>query len=459
LLPNNYWFFKRLDLNHWNSSLFIEIVGSYSADVLKNATALVLQHHDALRSIRRQEEGQWVQIFQTLSDMAPWWTSVNLSDVPDEQAAHEIEMACDAAQQTLDITRILFRAIYFDIGSDRNAKVFFVIHHLITDGYSTAIFVQDLEQACLQLTQGLNPLFPPKTTSIKATAEFLQAYAQHPHVVDDLQYWRSRSWDKYRALPPEEHVENLMPDTGVAHPNFVVRKLSVEETLLLEQIPRRIGISVEDVLIAALVLAYEKWSDCRSLFLNLVHNGRMFASNEKIDLSRTIGWVSNYANYMFDLTQTNSSLEAVHAVQLQREEIRGKEVYYSLLRFMNENEDVRNEMATLPAHQLEFNFISRWTLASEPETAIAATPLPGLRPNNLPSKSNDGPMRSKFTPFSLAVIHDDGLAVYWRYCQTMYTKKTFEYFIAENMRSIRELIHALSGSDAKSDASISMNAP
>jgi hypothetical protein len=462
LLPNNHWFLKRLDLNYWNASFVVELVDSYEPSIVRQAIELLTLHHDVLRSVWTRQEDGWVQHYRDASDMPDWWTVVDLSQCPDAALGDTLQEICTEIQPTLDIGNCLFKVIHFDFGGNRGARVAFIMHHLLVDGYSQSIFIQDLALACASLKQGTAPALPPKTSSIKEAAEYLQDHAQSQEVLAALDYWRSRPWHQFRPLPPEKHVEKLAMSSGFAETGIVFAELSPEETVMLERIQNGPGgITAEDALIAAIVLAFEKWSGSPSLLINLTHHGRFMPGSNDIDLSRTMGWVGNYTNCLFDVgeAKTRTLRDAVQAVQAQHDEIRGKESYYSLLRFMHEDETVRKEIASLPSHQVEFNFIPRVATGYEQDISMADRAemhSAGLRPAKERAGSNDGPMHAGFAPFSKAFIENDRLIVYWIYCTSTYSADTFGLLLRENLRFIREIIYSLGSEAAPEEVVVNM---
>ena len=444
-LPNNYWFFQRLSLNHWNSSALLEVSNDLAPETIRLAIAGLLDHHDALRAVWRQYDGQWRMLIQEPPAMAPWWQRENLVHVGDADIRDEVERRCAALQTTLDIGNILFRAVYFDLGKDRPARLMLVIHHLIIDGYSKAILIQDLERSCADLQQGRTPLLPPRTTSIKELAESIQRHAESLDTKSELGFWQSRAWQRYRALPREADPQTLAPDTGMSRHGVAFAELSAVHTRQLESIPARLpGIHLEHILIAAVVKAYGKWSGSTALSLLTTHHGRSWGHDD-IDLTRTVGWTGNFVNCMHDIAGCPSAREVLHAIKHQRDELLGKESHYSLLKYMHPDASVRAAMAALPGHQLEFNFIPRHAAVGDiPERSLQDAPPPSLFAAAQESAgSDDGEMHAGFTPFSKFHFDGEQLKLYWVYCQTRHGADTFGRFAAGCMHALEEIIEEL----------------
>ena len=59
----------------------------------------------------------------------------------------------------------LFRCVLFDLGRFRVSRLFFVCHHLVIDGVSWRILMEDFWEAYSQLSRGERIHLPQKTTA------------------------------------------------------------------------------------------------------------------------------------------------------------------------------------------------------------------------------------------------------------------------------------------------------
>ena len=84
---------------------------------------------------------------------------IDLSHIlSEDQLAQSIEEHSSLIQQSLDIEKgPLIKAVLFDCGSSRPQRLLIVIHHLMVDGVSWRILLEDLETVYTQLTKGEAP--------------------------------------------------------------------------------------------------------------------------------------------------------------------------------------------------------------------------------------------------------------------------------------------------------------
>ena len=103
----------------------------------------------------------------------------DLSDLPEPEQQAALGAEATKLQQSLDLAGGgLARAAIFDLGVGQPARLLLVIHHLVVDGVSWQILLEDLENAYQQLRRNQPVGLPPKTTSFQKWAERLVEFAR-----------------------------------------------------------------------------------------------------------------------------------------------------------------------------------------------------------------------------------------------------------------------------------------
>lgn len=178
------------------------------------------------------------------------------------------------------------RVALFNLGAEQPGRLLLIIHHLAVDGVSWRILLSDLQTAYQQLERGEAIHLPPKTTSFKQWAERLRQYAHSAALQQDLEYWIAEPRLQIAPLP----VDFPRGSNTMAQARTVSVSLSVEETqALLQEVPAVYQTQINDVLLTALVKAFEHWTGQRSLLIELEGHGREEIFND-VNLSRAVGW-------------------------------------------------------------------------------------------------------------------------------------------------------------------------
>ena len=139
------------------------------------------------------------------------------------------------------------KAVYFHLGDEREGRWLLVMHHLVVDGVSWRIFLEDLEKAYLQLAQGKKVQLPLKTTSFKDWVHQLSKYSDSTEMEQEKDYWLNRTDD----IPPLpiDHAYETNPRRYQASNHLYVAE---ETQVLLTETLSAYRLQVNDVLLAAL---------------------------------------------------------------------------------------------------------------------------------------------------------------------------------------------------------------
>ncbi|WP_240923157.1 condensation domain-containing protein, partial [Metapseudomonas otitidis] len=168
LLPVQARFFERVQAepHHYNQAVMLQPRQPLTARVVEQALAVLVAQHDALRLVFRQQADGWRAEHQATAPAGLLWQR-QASD------AAQLQAMADEAQRSLDLANgPLLRAVLFDL-ADGSQRLLLVIHHLVVDGVSWRILLEDLEQACAALLAGRTPAPTEKGTAFKAWAERL----------------------------------------------------------------------------------------------------------------------------------------------------------------------------------------------------------------------------------------------------------------------------------------------
>ncbi|HEY4572345.1 MAG TPA: condensation domain-containing protein, partial [Thermoanaerobaculia bacterium] len=349
------------DPHHFNQSLLLRLAEPLAPAPLGRALAALAAHHDALRL--RLEDGRraWIAPREEGDPL----TLLDLSALPGDRRTGALEAAAAALQAGFDLARgPLFRAAPFLLGGDE--RLFLVAHHLVVDGVSWRILLDDLKTAY----QGL-PL-PARTTSWKRWAERLAEYAGSAEVRSELPYWLA---DAAAPLPQ---------DGGEAGLGFATAALGREATrALLGEAPAAYATQVNDLLLAALVQTFARWTGEPRLRFDLEGHGREEIAPD-LDLSRTVGWFTTIFPMTLSASPDAAPGDLIRGVKEALRAVPRRGLGYGLLRYLA----AAPELAAVPDPEVAFNYLGQldaalggagsWELAPEP-TGPTQSPRQRLR--------------------------------------------------------------------------------
>ncbi|YAI07258.1 non-ribosomal peptide synthase/polyketide synthase [Pseudomonas aeruginosa] len=350
LLPIQQMFFE-LDIprrQHWNQSVLLEPGQALDGTLLETALQALLAHHDALRLGFRLEDGTWRAEHRRAveaGEVLLWQQSV-----ADGQA---LEALAEQVQRSLDLgSGPLLRALLATLG-DGSQRLLLVIHHLVVDGVSWRILLEDLQTAYRQLQAGQAVALPAKTSAFKAWAERLQAHARDGGLEGERGYWLAQLEGVSTELPCDDR-EGAQ---SVRHVRSARTELTEEATRrLLQEAPAAYRTQVNDLLLTALARVIGRWTGQADTLIQLEGHGReeLF---EDIDLTRTVGWFTSL--FPLRLSPVAELGASIKRIKEQLRAIPHKGLGFGALRYFGSAED-RAALAALPSPRITFNYLGQF---------------------------------------------------------------------------------------------------
>ncbi len=287
LTPIQRWFFETPvgKRGHWNQSFGLDLDPPPSTRVLEAALRCLEEHHDALRLRFAESNGVWRQRYAAPG--TPLLAVHDLSGLDADAAAARLDSLGQELQSGLDIERgPLWRSVLVRLSPDRPARLLMAVHHLVVDGVSWGILVDDLREACAAITAARPVNLPLRTTPYSAWATTLSAHAASPALAEERAFW----------LASVANVEPLPRDAAGTggwlerSAGTVIAALGPETTTaLLRDVPPVFNTRANDALITALAEVLAAWSPARAVRIDLESHGRADLAPD-VDLTRTVGW-------------------------------------------------------------------------------------------------------------------------------------------------------------------------
>jgi amino acid adenylation domain-containing protein/non-ribosomal peptide synthase protein (TIGR01720 family) len=358
LTPIQHLFFERElpDPDHWNMAVMLEVKRELKRTQLEKAVEHLLSHHDALRMRFAREESGWIQSNDGHGNFAPV-TQVDLSALPERERIPTLEAVANTFQTSLNLSDgRLARFVLFDLGGWQNARLLVITHHLVMDGVSWRILLEDLETACGQLAYDEPVELPRKTASFKQWAERLKAYAQSAELRRQLAFWT----DEARRLSTRLPLDYADGNNSTASARTVNVELEMEETReLLQDVPVIYNTQINDALLAALARAFRRWTGERATLVDLEGHGREEIF-EDIDLSRTVGWFTTHFPVLLRLPEQTDISDSVKSIKEQLRAIPERGIGYGVLRYLCDEAQASGQLRSLPQPEVSFNYLGQF---------------------------------------------------------------------------------------------------
>ena len=437
LTPIQQWFFEQNlpELHHFNQSVFLEVPAHLQPDLLKPAIAKLLYHHDALRLRFVHKQGQWQQYHS--DDWESFGFEVmDLSPMSSGEQLTTMAEISEAQQRSLNLEKgPLISVVFFQLGDA--GRLLIIIHHLVVDGVSWRIFLEDLLTSYHQLETGKPLELPLKTSSFKHWAEEIQNYAQNPEHKSYLDYWLKQDFPSIPHLPLDYQTD--IKSNTVAHARTVSFTLGEEQTrLLLQDVPQAYNTQINDVLLTALVQAFARWTGFCDLVIDIEGHGRENVINS-LSLSRTIGWFTSIFPVILTLKNIDHPGECLKSVKEQLRQIPNRGVDYGIGYYLNPDLTIQSRLRSYPKPEISFNYLGQFT---RPQIGSVDWKF-----SKEASGSIHSPLGQRCHLIAInGLVVDGKLEMEWQYSENFHQKTTIENLANAYQESLEILInHCLSG--------------
>jgi amino acid adenylation domain-containing protein/non-ribosomal peptide synthase protein (TIGR01720 family) len=410
-------------VHHFNQAFLFAPPADVRVEWLDAALAAIVAQHDALRLRFDRTSDGWRQRYVDVDAAGgAAMARVDLRASPDQDAALRAEVA--AAHARLDITNgPLLRATWFDLGDARGARLLIVAHHLVVDGVSWRILLEDLAAAYAQVAGGVAVSLPPRTSAYRRWAEGLVAYADSPALDAERAYWRNEVQAPADALA----VDDPAGGNTVADEEQIVSHLSVADTRrLLTEAGKAYNTQVQDALMSALVESLHRWRGHSVVRVALEGHGREDVV-AGLDLTRTIGWFTSLYPVRLAWRDGEAPGPRLQRMKAQLRAIPGHGLGYGVLRYL------RPDAALDCACPLVVNYLGQL------DNAIGrAAWLPAAREGSGPPAAAAFPRAGEIE--LNAFVIDGQLQMAWTYSGRRHHRQTVAALAASYGECLRELI-------------------
>ena len=288
-VPPNLDFFLEngiADRGRWRIPVILRLRPDVTVDDVTAVVTAVTNHHEALRlqlveraGIWEQQIGEPVESVSVATGSLP--AGVEPGSVQERDAVFEI---CRAQIAEQDLSGAPLVATYIAGAPGAPGYLALSVHAMVADEASREILITDIFTAFGQRTGGQEIVLQPVPVQWGEWSQRCAGLATHPAVLESRDHWLSDASAVDLRLPLTDAAD--APTAG-----DLVRLssvLSVAETSEVDDVRRSRGITVEEVLLAALGRAIAGSAGSGVVAVDLGGPGRSVLRPD-VDLGRTVG--------------------------------------------------------------------------------------------------------------------------------------------------------------------------
>jgi amino acid adenylation domain-containing protein/non-ribosomal peptide synthase protein (TIGR01720 family) len=373
LTPVQKWFFNNYlpGESYYNQSLLLHRQKGFDKNHLEKVFSKLLTHHDALRMVyeihspseNQHPKNKKIIVTQQNRDLTGELYQLEVFDLntfPENEIEQEIQNRKHGIQKGIDITTgpLVKLGLYKTCGGD---YLLIVIPHLVVDGVSWRILLEDLTIGYTQAEKGEPVTFQEKTDSFKDWSHKLNAYAKSEELLKEVQYWKSLEQTPVESLPQDFYLPPAKPGQSPINDNYKILQITLEKNetdKLLKEVNRAYNTEINDILLTALGLALREWKGITRTAVNLEGHGREPVI-PGLDISRTVGWFSSEFPVILDMSHTHDLAYQLKHIKETLRAIPAKGIGYSILEYLTPAENKKNIRFNLEPG-ISFNYLGQF---------------------------------------------------------------------------------------------------
>ncbi|MFE4896976.1 amino acid adenylation domain-containing protein [Peribacillus butanolivorans] len=297
--PIQSWFFSQQidNYNHWNQSVTLKGYPLMSEKKLQKIMTHIVKHHDGLRS-RFDSKEAFSKVEKNVNHNEMWSTKyVDLSNMNKDLQKQGISKLENVAQQGINISNgPLMKIVCIKTDEDEHT-IIWIIHHLIVDGVSWRILIEDFDRLYIQDINNQELKQDNKTTSFKEWANKLKEYKKSIPV-GIKEYWLNENSDVYES--PLVKTENVYDGRSFE------MKLNKEITSkIYNEMTRAYKASIDELYLSLFARIIGNYFNKKDIHFTLEGHGREELFDD-VDLSRTVGWFTTMCPVHLENTESLS---------------------------------------------------------------------------------------------------------------------------------------------------------
>lgn len=291
-IQQEFFNFQFKEPHHFNQSFLFEKEGKLATDALKKALDAVVLHHDVLRAVFKKNGKQ--EILLGKESKRYDYFDYPLLELNERDKEAIINQKCEEIQGSFSLEEgpLVKVCVFQDVDK---AYLFLCIHHLVVDGVSWRILIEDLEMSYNAICNGEELKLPLKTTSYKKWSESLVRYTKSSYLNEELDYWKEV--DNKIQFTQNLQVDSLQKPLEETVDIYLDKELTYELTHIDNRYFQK---EINDLFLTALYRTMTKLNDTPTLSVMLESHGREALQGENVMIDRTVGWFTCMYPVIFD---------------------------------------------------------------------------------------------------------------------------------------------------------------
>lgn len=346
LTPIEHWFFEQELSNphHFNQSIRLRLNDIPNIELIKKSFEKLVHHHDGLR------------LNANLNDKIVYFNEKHLSrpfellyvDLSDENSTEKLKKVEKGIKTSFDIQNgLLLKAAILKF-NDSHHELLITAHHLVIDGVTWRIILDDFVKIYNSLQLGKSVELPSKTASLRDWYNYLTQQQKKGKFNEEREYWEEVANHQFSLL-----LDESTEDWSIKNQHVAKRVLNRECTRMLKtDVHQAFNTEIDDILLTALSLTIKDIMGLNEMVVTLEKHGRL---SETLDLSHTAGWFTSMYPTLLILPEQNVSGQ-IKEIKEQIRRVPNNGIGYGVLKY-NDSEVLKKRYKQ---SEVRFNYLGQF---------------------------------------------------------------------------------------------------
>ncbi|MBG9455875.1 hypothetical protein ABE61_17895 [Lysinibacillus sphaericus] len=301
--------------NHFNQSIMLSTKEQLDLSILRQSLEKLTEHHCVLRTVYEKAEDHSIQQIVKQIGEHDYYELFEFDYSLDNEGMTEEEYL---TQKNNDIQEsiTMFKPPLFKASLIKGKKENYLMltaHHLIVDGVSWRLIIEDLNTVYKSLVKGNDVQLSDKTVSFKTWSNQIQKYLSNKGLTKEIDYWLDVEEKIRKIAPPSKPVTGKVQQ--MVHQTVTFSQTFTEDLLLNSN--QAYATEMNDLLLTSLFRAMAAVQPSSILGVCLEGHGREIL-DELIEVDRTVGWFTS----VYPVAVENLAEELPVAIKQVKEHLR-----------------------------------------------------------------------------------------------------------------------------------------
>lgn len=302
------WFLDQLDPENtaYNIPAAVRLQGALNLPALERSFHEIVRRHEVLRTTFPSFDGRPLQLIEPAFELPV--KMIDLRGSPFEaREAEATRLALEEIQKPFDLTRLpLIRVLLLRLAEDNHIAVV-TLHHIVSDGWSIAIFIKEMASLYNSFSRGEESSLPELPIQYADFAHWQREWLSGAEFDRQLDYWKKQVTGAAPRLQlPTDFARPVSQTFNGAEYPF---QLSMELSAAIKSLSRRKQTTEVTLLLAAFISLLHRYTEERNFAVGLPVAGR-----NREELEHLIGFFVNTLILRTDLSPEVTFSELVDRV-------------------------------------------------------------------------------------------------------------------------------------------------